>query len=215
MNTRLKSKGGARLDESARPPNGKPPFSHVIGGFNESVMKMSDLFGFLSGYSSRKILLAAAALAVSLIVKKFLKKRKLKKLAAALPFAVGVVLRLIYTLAVNADENFGNVIEDGASAGSIATVIYALITGFFKDPSDYEEVPLDSLIIEGLLAGYVPDGELKTAAEKIAAVLREDLPKDDEREKLISALKEVCPQISGAEAEFIVKIILNVLTATN
>ena len=178
-------------------------------------MKFLDLFGYLSGYSSRKIVLSIAALAISLILKKIFGKSKYKKLAAVMPFAAGILLYLARAFIVSPEENFGEIVKEGTSAGSAATVIYAIIMSFLKDPSDYEEVPFDSLIIEGLLAGYVTDADLKTAAEKLADILRENLPPDDEREKLVAVLRELCPDITEAEAEFIVKIILNVLTATN
>ncbi|MBP5307796.1 MAG: hypothetical protein J6Z34_01535 [Clostridia bacterium] len=176
-------------------------------------MKFSDLFAYLSGYSSCGIIVAVAALAVTLVLKKTLLKKKLKKLCLVMPFIVGIVFFLLWSAFTAPEKNFGEAIKNGTSAGGAATVIYAIITGFMKDPSDYEEVPLDSLIIEGLLAGYVPDDALKPAAEKLAAVLRENLPPEAEREKLTAVLAEVCPRITKAEAEFIVKIILNVLSA--
>jgi len=177
-----------------------------------TTMSLSDVYYLLSDYSLDKILLASAALGVTLILKKTLLKKKLKRLSAIMPFVAGTVFNMIFSLFCEKNGTFGQILKDGLSTGSAATVIYAVVTGFITEQPEYESVPLDSLLLEGLLAGYVSPEDLPATAAAIAEILREDLSKEEERQRLTDALNAF-PSITPIEAEMLVKIIQNVLTA--
>ncbi len=175
-------------------------------------MKLSDLFAYLSGISAYNILLSALALTVTLLLTKFLKKRKLKRLYSIMPFAAGIILNLICSLIFGYTENFGEILKKGTETGSTATVIYVIVSGFFKDDSAYEDVPLDSLLLEGLLAGYFPDENLSEICNGCAEIIR-----NSEGEEMKTALKEKLLSnseiLTEPEADMLIKIISNVLTA--
>ena len=129
-----------------------------------------------------------------------------------MPFVAGTVFNMIFSLFCEKNGTFGQILKDGLSTGSAATVIYAVVTGFITEQPEYESVPLDSLLLEGLLAGYVSPEDLPATAAAIAEILREDLSKEEERQRLTDALNAF-PSITPVEAEMLVKIIQNVLTA--
>ena len=176
-------------------------------------MNFSDIYYLLSDYSVGKILLSLCALGISILLKGRLSQKKFRRIVALLPFIVGIVLNLVFALVVGNNEQFGTVFKNGISTGSVATVIYTALYGFANPLDDYEEVTLDSLIIEGLLAGYVTDGNLTQISQICTQILQECLDEDSEIEKLKQAIESLTTA-SSAEAEMLAKILHNVLTAT-
>lgn len=171
------------------------------------------MYYLLSDYSVDKIVLAGAALGLTLLLKKTLLRKKLHRLLSLMPFVAGVALNLIAALFSGADGYFGEILKSGLSTGSAATVLYAGICGLTEEKKNYEETTLDSLIIEGLLAGYVADGDLTALSRECAEILRCSLPEQEEVSQLKLLLKEKT-SASDIEVEMLVKIIRNTLVAT-
>lgn len=176
-------------------------------------MSFSDIYYLLSDYSVDKIVLAGAALGLTLLLKKTLLRKKLHRLLSIMPFVAGITLNLIAALASPTDASFGEIIKTGLSTGSAATVLYAGICGLTEGKTDYEVVPLDCLVIEGLLAGYADDAELSGLASECAEILRCSLPGDEEEQRL-KLLLTSRTRATEAETEMLVKIIRNTLAAT-
>ena len=176
-------------------------------------MNFSDIYYLLSDYSVGKILLSLCALGISILLKSKLSEKKYRRVVALLPFIVGILLNLVFALVVGNNEQFGTVFKNGISTGSVATVIYTALYGFANPIEDYEEVSLDALIIEGLLAGYVTDGNLKQVSLTCTQILQECLDENSEIERLKQTIESLTTATS-AEAEMLAKILHNVLTAT-
>ena len=176
-------------------------------------MNFSDIYYLLSDYSVDKILLAGASLGITLLLKKTLLRKKLHRLLSIMPFIAGITLNLTCAMLMGSGDSFGMIIKSGLSTGSAATVLYAGICGLTEERGSYEVLPFDSLVIEGLLAGYVDDGMLSSVASECADVLRLSLSAEKEHEELKKLLTEKTAA-SDAEAEMLAKIIRNTLAAT-
>ncbi len=179
------------------------------------IMSFSDTIYYLSGFSPIKIVLSILALIASLILKNPLKRIKLRKLTALIPFVCAIILNLLYAVIFNPKLTFGDVLKEGISTGSAATAIYAVITGFLKEQTDYQIVPLDSLIIEGLLAGYIPDDKLTEVASNCAEVLQQDIHGDKQMDAIKNILAKNTVSATDAEIEMLAKIMRNILIATS
>ena len=164
---------------------------------------------YLSAESTGRIAVAAAAVAIAIVIKKFF-PRKLKRIAGILPFLSGIAISFIWSLAANGDTPFGTVIKEGTDTGGAATVIYALIMSVFD--KDTEAIPFDALIIEGLIAGYVADEQNAEAAEACAEILRKNSG-EARTELLKQTLLDYSDNMTPIEADMMVKMIENVLSA--
>jgi hypothetical protein len=139
--------------------------------------------------------------------------KKLYRLLSVLPFITGVALQLIFSLFAGDNDTFGEILKEGISTGSAATVLYAGLCGLTKPQTEYVSMPFESVVIEGLLAGYVEDGCLAEVSSLCADVLSSSLPPEEEEEKLLSILAERTTA-NTAEAAMLVKIMHNTLIAT-
>ena len=174
-------------------------------------MDLSYIVSFIDGFGLCKTVIAAISVAAAAIMEKTLLRNKGKNFYALLPFAVGIALGIIYCFARNGEASLAEAISDGASSGAVATAVYAILKGFAG--GDFEDVPIDSLIIEGLLAGYLPEEKLSAAAEECAVILREELTEEERFKKLCDGIITAADDISLAEAQMLAKIILNVISA--
>lgn len=176
-----------------------------------NVMDLSYFISLIDGFGLCNTLIAAIAIVAAVILEKTLLKNKGRKFYALLPFATAVVMSLIGCLVRKGETSVPEAISDGASVGAAATAAYAILKGFLK--GDFEDVPIDSLIIEGLLAGYLPEEELAAFAEECAVILREELSEEERFKKLCDRIVLARNDISLAEAQMLAKIILNVISA--
>ncbi len=176
-------------------------------------MNLSDLTNLLSSYGADKILLAVLSLAISLTLKKLVFKKSFKRLSAMCPFLVGTAFSLI--AGAFTEKDFAEIVKEGVNIGSAATVIYTFIMSFILGDG-YENIPVDSLVLEGMLAGYIPNEELADVAEVIAEALREQSASDPENAVFCvkKAILECAPNVPDEVAELMAKAAVNVFIAS-
>ncbi len=198
-------------------------------------MNFSETAYFLSSLGLAEVTYALIALALAVGVK-FLVKNKYKRLSSLAPIISGVAVSFVSSLIFKREVTFKDVMSEGMRTGSVATVLYVIICGFFKD--DYVSIPFENLVIESMLSGYVGEEELEKVAGRCAEILceclnggknsagkkilrRGSLSKEEYEEALIKAEKALADYLEGAitvggrvDAELISKTVINVFRAT-
>ena len=175
-------------------------------------MNTSDVFELLNEYGPLKIAISAIVLIITAILEKVVKNNSFKRLSGILPFAIAISICAAASLLFPEVYPIAEAFNNGVTCGCLVIVVRTVFEGFLLR-GEFENVPIDSLVIESVLAGYVPDDVLPQTAEECAEILRVSTA-EPSQEKVKSIIIGASKCISPAEADFLVKIIINVITAT-
>lgn len=160
-----------------------------------------------------KIIIGVLAFIVTAIVEKTVAKNRCHRLCAMLPFVVGIAISLVFHALLAENATFGEVFKEGVSCGCVGVVLRSFIKDVIRGRSNYEDVPFSSLVLEGMLSGYVEEGALKAVAEECADILLAEADTD----KAIDAVYRKLVQDYGlteSDAELLAKTAANVLIAS-
>lgn len=160
-----------------------------------------------------KIIIGVLAFIVTAIVEKTVAKNRFFRLCAMLPFVVGIAISLVFHALLAENVTFGEVFKEGVSCGCVGVVLRSFIKDVIHGRSNYEDVPFSSLVLEGMLSGYVEEGALKAVAEECADILLAEADTD----RAIDAVYRKLMQDYGlteSDAELLAKTAANVLIAS-
>ncbi len=139
-----------------------------------TVIQIIDAFTF---YGLDIIALAAVTCALVQVAKLTFLKKFNKKIVTFMPILFGITLYALYDGLCHLSvkwlfDNYVDVIEHGFSVGALSTLVYVWYEQFVREKKC---VSATHGVIATLIAGYVPDERVESAAESICAAIQMDV----------------------------------------
>lgn len=175
-----------------------------------TVFEIIDAFTF---YGLDVILLAAATSVLVQVLKLTLLKNCQKKIITFLPFVIGSLIYAGYAALVNLSfryvlTNYVSVLEHGFSVGALSTLVYVLYEQFVRNK---DKISATAGVISTLIENYVPSGELKETAEKIARAIEKDVTGDGARKTADILLTHRLEDVTDGDVTVLARLIIETL----
>ena len=148
-------------------------------------MNFFDVNGFISDFGVSTVIIGLIVYLLDFVVDKFLMNKIPTTLKNALPFLSSILLVFLYEV-IFITKKFAfteNVFYAGVLAYSLSTVIKVFITKIKRG----DNITLDVLIllVEGIIDGYVRDGQKSAVAHAVASILREADVIESEKRRIV------------------------------
>ena len=132
-------------------------------------MTFFEIIDLIAFYGVDVVVLAVATAFLTQILKTTVLKNAPNKLYTFLPFIVGVIVYVVYTVIsrvsfLYAFSNFVTVFEQGIKTGGVATVVYIVYEQFIRGKTSFT---LTENALAALLADFVAEGGADAAAAEI------------------------------------------------
>lgn len=146
-------------------------------------MNFFDVNGFISDFGASTVIIGVIVFILDYLVDKFLTNKIPTMLKNALPFLTAILLVFLYeTLFITKKFAFTeNMFYAGILAYSLSTIIKVFINKIKRG----DNITLDvlALLVEGIIDGYVRDGQKSAVAHTVASILREaDIIESEKRD---------------------------------
>lgn len=171
-------------------------------------MTFFEIMDLIAFYGVDVFVLAVLTSCLSRILKTTVLKNAPDKLYTLLPFIVGVIVYIIYTVISRvsfsyAFLNFGVVFEQGIKTGGVATVVYIVYEQFIRGKTS---LTLTENALAALLADFVAEGEQDAAAAEIikspekAEEIMSEYKREDADERKLSEFIKLIKKLFGCTA---------------
>lgn len=147
-------------------------------------MTFFEIIDLIAFYGVDVVVLAVATAFLTQILKTTVLKNAPNKLYTFLPFIVGVIVYVVYTVISRvsfsyAFSNFVTVFEQGIKTGGVATVVYIVYEQFIRGKTSFT---LTENALAALIADFVAEGGADAAAAEI-------IKSPEKAEEIMSAYK--------------------------